>query len=389
MLIECKECGKSISDKALQCPHCGLPSNCFHKISHRENSRKRMRLPNGFGRITKIKGRLNRPYRAMVTIGKDEYGRPIGKLLQPKAYFKTYNEAYQALAEYNRDPYDLSVTTLEDIYNAWSEKYFPTVAKSTRERIVIAWKYSSMIKDMNIREIRIRHLKRCLDEGYMIKYGKKQHPPDGMKGPIKSLWNQLFEYAIEYEYVSRNIVKDLKTNSKKTYTPPAHSSYTPEELEILWKYKTEFVPAFTLVQCYSGFRPGELLALARDNIHLDQNIMIGGMKTAAGTNRIVPIHPKIKKIIESFLSDEDGTLLINNVSYKQYYYLFKRSMLDVLGTDTHKPHDGRKTFATLAKKNELDEYAIKHIMGHTISDITESVYTERDPQWLYKEICKI
>lgn len=217
MLIECKECGKSISDKALQCPHCGLPSNCFPKISHRENSRKRIRLPNGFGRITKIKGRLNRPYRAMVTIGKDEYGRPIGKLLQPKAYFRTYNEAYQALAEYNRDPYDLSVTTLEDIYNAWSEKYFPTVAKSTRERIVIAWKYSSMIKDMNIREIRIRHLKKCLDEGYMIKYGKKQHPPDGMKGPIKSLWNQLFEYAIEYEYVSRNVVKDLKTNNKKTY----------------------------------------------------------------------------------------------------------------------------------------------------------------------------
>ena len=30
----------------------------------RGNFRKRMRLPNGFGRITKIKGRLRKPYRA-------------------------------------------------------------------------------------------------------------------------------------------------------------------------------------------------------------------------------------------------------------------------------------------------------------------------------------
>lgn len=389
MLIQCKECGRSISDKALQCPNCGLPSNCFHKKSHRENSRKRIRLPNGFGRITKIKGRLNRPYRVMVTVGKDEYGKPIGKLLQPKAYFKSYNEAYQALAEYNRDPYDLTIFTLEDIYNMWSEKYFPTVAKTTRDRITIAWKYSSMIKDMNIREIRIRHLKRCLDEGYMIKYGKKQHPPDSMKGPIKTLWNQLFSYAVEYEYVQRNIVKDLKTNAKNEYSPPAHNAYTLEELDSLWNNKTEFVAAFTLIQCYSGLRPGELLDLKREDIHPDQNIMIGGLKTAAGTNRIIPIHPKIKKIIESFLSEENGILLINGISYKQYYYMFKREMSNILGTDKHKPHDGRKTFATLAKRNDLDEYAIKHIMGHAISDITEGVYTERDPEWLYKEICKI
>ena len=33
--------------------------------------RKRMRLPNGFGQISKITGqRLRKPYRAMVTVGK-------------------------------------------------------------------------------------------------------------------------------------------------------------------------------------------------------------------------------------------------------------------------------------------------------------------------------
>ena len=43
----------------------------------------------------------------MVTVGKNENGRPIAKLLKPQAYFKTYNEAYEALVEYNKNPYDL------------------------------------------------------------------------------------------------------------------------------------------------------------------------------------------------------------------------------------------------------------------------------------------
>ena len=55
----------------------------------------------------------------------------------------------------------------------------------------------------------------------------------------------------------------------------------------------------------------------------------------------------------------------------------------------HRPHDGRKHFVTMAKKCEVDEYAIKYIVGHNISDITERVYTERDIEWLKTEMEKI
>ena len=30
-LIKCPECGKSISDKAEKCPHCGIPAEYFPK----------------------------------------------------------------------------------------------------------------------------------------------------------------------------------------------------------------------------------------------------------------------------------------------------------------------------------------------------------------------
>ena len=43
----------------------------------------------------------------------------------------------------------------------------------------------------------------------------------------------------------------------------------------------------------------------------------------------------------------------------------------------------------MAKKYKVDEYAIKYMVGHRITDITEKVYTCRDPTWLMDEICKI
>ena len=99
MLTKCPECDLQVSDKAINCPHCGYPlkSNGTKRAKY---NRKRRRLPNGFGQISELKGKsLRKPYRAMVTIGKTDEGKPICKLLQPIAYFETYNEAYQALVE--------------------------------------------------------------------------------------------------------------------------------------------------------------------------------------------------------------------------------------------------------------------------------------------------
>ena len=41
------------------------------------------------------------------------------------------------------------------------------------------------------------------------------------------------------------------------------------------------------------------------------------------------------------------------------------------------------------KKYGVDEYAIKYMVGHKISDITEKVYTQREFEWLKDEIEKI
>ena len=80
MLIKCPECELQASDKAGNCPHCGYPFQQSVKSKSSRKYNKRKRLPNGFGQISELKGRnLRNPFRAMITVSKDENGKPMTK----------------------------------------------------------------------------------------------------------------------------------------------------------------------------------------------------------------------------------------------------------------------------------------------------------------------
>ena len=131
--------------------------------------------------------------------------------------------------------------------------------------------------------------------------------------------------------------------------------------------------------------------------------MKGGVKTKAGKSRIVPIHSRIYDLVkkrcedsinrgsEYFITASDARS--NNKICPFYYNRFSRGLKEiVVQLDlnlNHKPHDGRAHFITQAKKYQMDEYALKRIVGHEIRDITESVYTTRDIYWLKQEMEKI
>ena len=79
-----------------------------------------MRLPNGYGSITKQKGSRRNPYLVRVPAGLDERGIYIRKIL---GSYPSYKKAAEALAEYNRDPYDIDTIklTFADVYEEWLE----------------------------------------------------------------------------------------------------------------------------------------------------------------------------------------------------------------------------------------------------------------------------
>lgn len=400
MLIKCPECELQVSDKALICPHCGYPlDQRVAKRAIRSDRKKRKSLPNGFGQISEIKNmNLRKPFRAMVTVGTKENGRPIVKMLKPEAYFETYNDAYEALVKYNMNPYDLdSSITVKELYEKWFEEYKSKLSSNTSTRtITSAWAHCTQIYDMRAMDIRARHIKGVMDEATSA----------NIKSRIKSLFNLMLDYAVEYEIVEKNYARTFSVADailkEIAEVKNPHMTFSKDELKILWKnINIPFVDV-VLIQCYGGWRPQELGLIELDNVDLEQNIIIGGMKTEAGTNRRVPIHSAIRPFIEKYhkeATELGSKYLINSVgtthsdstmfTYDKYRHRFE-NIIEVLGLNKdHRCHDGRKTFVTLAKESGVDEYAIKMMVGHKISDITEAVYTDRDDEWLKTELAKI
>lgn len=409
MLTQCPECELPVSDKANACPHCGYPLKPSEKQKRPRKSNKRRRLPNGFGQISEIKNRnLRNPFRAMVTVGKTPEGKPICKPLKPESYFATYNDAYAALVEYNKNPYDLEPSiTMQELYDKWLQEYEKTV-KSTKS-VTSAWAYCSGVYKMRVMDIRARHVKGCMEEGVAIIRGKEQHPSATMKNQIKSLFNMMLDYALEYELVDRNYsrtfnlteetVKEIQSVKKE------HIAFTDEEMDLLWaNISSKQGIDIMLIQCYSGWRPQELGLLELKDVDLENRTFRGGMKTDAGENRVVPIHSRIQDLVLRKYQEAEALgspYLLNwtdpnnrnkknlKLTYARYQKAFERIRDELKLNPNHRPHDGRAHFVTMAKRYGVDEYAIKYMVGHKISDITEKVYTRREFAWLREEIEKI
>ena len=409
MLTQCPECELPVSDKANACPHCGYPLKSSEKQKRPRKSNKRRRLPNGFGQISEIKNRnLRNPFRAMVTVGKTPEGKPICKPLRPESYFATYNDAYAALVEYNKNPYDLEPSiTMQELYDKWLPEYEKTV-KSTKS-VTSAWAYCSGVYKMRVMDIRARHVKGCMEEGVAIIHGKEQHPSATMKNQIKSLFNMMLDYALEYELVDRNYsrtfnlteetVKEIQSVKKE------HIAFTDEEMDLLWaNISNKQGIDILLIQCYSGWRPQELGLLELKDVDLENWTFRGGMKTDAGENRVVPIHSRIQDLVLRKYQEAEtlgSPYLLNwtdpnnrnkknlKLTYARYQKALERIRDKLKLNPNHRPHDGRTHFVTMAKRYGVDEYAIKYMVGHKISDITEKVYTRREFAWLREEIEKI
>lgn len=375
-----------------------------------------MKLPNGYGSVTKLSGKRRKPWLARVTLGwiTDE---AAGKTVQnriPLGTFATKKEALQALAEYGANPYDIKndTLTLADLYQKWTAAYFPTLESDSSSRTIIsAWRYCHAIHGMRVKDLRARHIKGIIEDGYIIpdrgkNAGQKVPASPGTKSRIKSMFNLMLDYALEYELVDRNYARtfDLSNDiiKEKEEATRGHINFTDAEMQILWNNleSIRFVD-WILIQCYMGWRPQELALLEIKNVDLENWTITGGMKTDAGKHRTVPIHSRIKDLVrknyeyalnlksDRLFNDPEAVKGGMKITYDKYAGRFEKVMSVLNLRSDHRPHDPRTTFVTMAKKAEVDEYVIKRLAGHKITDITEAIYTKRDIEWIRTELEKM
>ena len=348
-----------------------------------------LKLPNGFGSIVYLGDIRRRPYGALKTIGWNEEGKQIKKYI---GYAESWNQAYQMLLEYNNMPYDLNYKnlTLEDVFLKVKNELDILLenkknSKSNHSALLSAWNcHLSKLAKNNILEIKRKDIQNIINNSG-LKYTGRNY--------IKILFTKIIDYAIHELELNMDIsICDVDIGEKEK--SELHKPFTDEEIKTILEYvNINKFARLLMIYFYTGLRPSELLEIETKNVFLDEDYMIGGIKTNAGIDRIIPIHSNIKDYIIELYNPNNKYLIINEVtngkmSYDAYQKRFYKFM-DDLKFD-HTAHDTRHTFATKCDDVGISNINIKILMGHSLaSDVTNDVYIHKTAKKLKNEIEKI
>lgn len=396
-LIKCPECGKSISEYAIQCGYCFYPLKektigsavLAPKTSRIRNGRP-SRNANGTGSITHIKGNLRKPFRATVTVGW-KYDHERGRVKQIRkniGYYSTKADAQIALANYMQNPYDIDASkiTFAEIFEKWSAEHFPNISQSNINGYNAAYKSCKDIEDMVFADIRLSHLQGVVDD-----CGKNY--PTLKK--LKILFNVLYGYAMKHDVCAKNYSEFVNISKFKDRNPNKneHTVFNKCEIEKLWNaVNSDEYLQIPLVLIYTGLRIGELMNLKAEDVHLaDKYFKVTKSKTDAGV-RTVPIAEKIVPFFEYWLSKGTEYVFTNRQgnpfkdrNFRDSYW---QPVMDLLNFE-HKPHDTRHTCVSLLTENGVDDKITRKIVGHSGKTVTEVVYTHLELNLLIEAINKI
>ena len=334
-----------------------------------------MRNPNGYGSVVKLSGNRRNPFCVRKTKGWNDKGHPIYDTI---GYFPTREAGMIALAEYNRNPYDVDKAkiTLDELFQKWSERKLPKLSPSLQSSLKNAYTHTKQIQGMKYRDIRSFHMQDCIDNcgcGYSV------------QGAMKNLFGHLDRFAMELDVI-------FKMYSPLVSAAPIPETskvpFTDDEVNQLWGIQNQEWVDTVLILLYSGWRITELLTLRTENVDLKAGTMKGGIKTRNGKDRIVPIHPKIEPFVERWvnrgfeylITDERG----HRLSDGQYRPHFK-AIMEQLGFD-HCPHECRHTLRSRLDSAGANKKCIDLILGHKSKDVGERVYTHKTIEELKQAI---
>jgi integrase len=124
------------------------------------------------------------------------------------------------------------------------------------------------------------------------------------------------------------------------------------------------------------------------NVDLEEGIIHGGMKTEAGRNRIVPIHPDLVPIVRKrYEASQSGFLFENDGRPFSDYQLRKLWAIAVKELHMeHIPHECRHTFRSRMDSAGANKVCIDRIMGHKSEGVGERIYTHKTIQELKKAV---
>jgi integrase len=324
-----------------------------------------MKRANGTGSAGKLSGKRRKPFVATVTKGWD-YARQIRVTL---GYFETRKAAREALEAYLQTPIERPRITLRELYAEWSAVKYPGLAKGTLGTYTAAWAKIEPIAGMIVKDIRTPDMQKIIDAN--------AHMSTSALKDIRSVLHMLLRQAIQQDIAHKNYAEFIILPKR---AKAERETFTDLEIQTLFKNDGDPWVQSILILIYTGFRVSELLSLTRFNV--DNGVLIGGMKTEAGRNRAVPIHPRIMPYINAWIAKGGETIIcapqggpLSADNYRKRYFA---PTLEKLGIRPLTPHSCRHTFGTLLARAGARPANIQKLIGHADYSTTANIYTHPD-----------
>jgi integrase len=396
-----RRCHRELFDDEYRfCPYCGK--------NQTPQKKPRTRRPNGTGSVYFRKDYKSKPWQAASTI--------TGIKIYIGAY-ATKAEAVKALAAYEINPTSSFNITLEELHKKWKGYAYKKLGKSAKYDYDTAWNKLRPLYGRKFNTLRYSDLQAIIDyyEGEHQKQGvdgklmyvdeKGKHTYKVTSEPyiisglgfsamnkIKCLLSNLYQFAMKDHIVTENYATLLELDRGSV---GERTRFSELQLQVVKKNigKVPFAE-YIYSLCYLNFRVSEFLELtASDYYKSNSNIpvFVGGKKTEAGTNRVVPIHPNIQQIVDNCLSkngetvfcDENGKALNKDRFREMYFY----PALDAMGLPRSlTPHSCRRTFSTRMSAAGARPEDIIALMGHTDFSVDIRHYINQEADTLYKAV---
>lgn len=355
--MRCIKCGVELPEGAIYCHMCG-------KKQQRE-PRKTLKRANGTGTVYKLSGRRKRPWVA-------------AKNKTIIGYYETKTAALEALERLSGRTLDERYNmTFAEVFKEWSAEHFKTVSDPVASAFRASYEVFKPLHGKKYRDIRTADYQLILDA---LKKSRATHAKH------KQLINQMNIWAVREEIVNTNFASFVKLPQEKEKEKEV---FTEKEIEILENDGSE-TAKIVLMLIGTGMRINELFLLPVADYH--ETYCIGGEKTEAGRNRIIPIRPEARPYFAQFANAATGDLLIsgyngahdrNNFRNRDYKPLLVR-----LGIPYKTPHATRHTYASRAAATGMRPEILQKILGHADYSTTANIYIHADIDDLVKAVEK-
>ena len=328
---------------------------------------------NGTGTVYKLSGRRRKPWAVVVT----NYWTVDSTTEKPQqhrvyiGFYATRSEALVALSDYVKTHYSVDHInmTLAELWEYWRANGCRNYSQQTITTMSTGFRAVSQLHDRIYRTITPADVEMVISS----------KSPDNQER-VKRVFVSLDAMAQKLDIPIKQI-HSIITVAKKPKRAE-RSVFTEEEIDKLWTASEDRAAQILLIYLYSGWRLHELLLMPKTAVDLENWTMIGGEKTDAGKDRIVPIHPRIRPFIQAFMETKASyPYLIPSQTLKSRlngdkFRMDAQCLMADLGIQKHTIHECRHTFRTRLYNAHVDTIIIDRLCGHVSNGSTgESVYT--------------